>query len=662
MRNRLFNQYKGESWIEPELDPNHPWTDRLQGFYAFEEGGGPKAYDPAGRHHGTLNSLTWSRDAVGGYLSGFLGGTTTSTTYVDCGASAALNPTAAISLLAWIYPTTIGPGAANYVVARDHNTGGRSFAFGISSSSNVRLDVGGPVVLDAGGGIVANAWQCISCSGVSGGTYTGYLNGKQVSSATGGALNVATGATNIGRRSFTNSNLGYIGRIHLVAIWSRVLTAAEHAEIGAHINAIRQVYRPRRRPTWRLIRTLFADGGAFVEAGQAAGLVVARKLTATTGSFTETGVAAGLIVARVLVASAGTFAETGVAAGLSATRILVATTGTFAESGQAAALLRARVLVASAGTFIETGQAAALLHGLVLVAATGSFVETGHAAGLVSSGRRDLAADTGVFAAAGFDAGLFVGRLLVAARGKFKMRGVSVALLTSQVYVSSLPAQTTPVYATDEDVAVRAGTDYIVLAPTSQVMASGSDGVFEEDAPWVLTSPSISFEDQGVLPNHVVHFTEPRTVFRGGGNLLAVESVSGNEIVLRRLHKGLHVGQPPAPNIGVTGVHFTINTLDPQIEEATFDIKRRFGIDEAIALRGSSSIYDLRDLRMATVLQVMLNRYTQESRTEHGDFDMKVDRIRAELENVEGRMSVRWGKFGNDSAPSSVFGTKLLRG
>ena len=42
---------------------------------------------------------------------------------------------------------------------------------------------------------------------------------------------------------------------------------------------------------------------------------------------------------------------------------------------------------------------------------------------------------------------------------------------------------------------------------------------------------------------------------------------------------------PPAPAAGLTGVEFLIASLDPQIEEASFDLNRRFGIDPNVAGR-----------------------------------------------------------------------------
>jgi hypothetical protein len=226
---------------------------------------------------------------------------------------------------------------------------------------------------------------------------------------------------------------------------------------------------------------------------------------------------------------------------------------------------------------------------------------------------------------------------------------------------ASLPEQTTPAYCTDEDICVRVGGDFVALCPAWQCMAAGTDGVFANGSPWVLTSASVNFQSNGVTANQVIQLTAPKNAFPGSGALFAIDSVSGGSITLRRLHEDLHVGQPPGPTSGLTGVAFTINTLDPQIEEASFDIKRRFGIDENIGFRTSSWVYDLRDLRMATVLAVLLARYTQEARTDRGDFPRKIELIKGELLTVLDRVQVRWGPLGNSSEPSTIFSCKISR-
>jgi hypothetical protein len=227
--------------------------------------------------------------------------------------------------------------------------------------------------------------------------------------------------------------------------------------------------------------------------------------------------------------------------------------------------------------------------------------------------------------------------------------------------MSNLPEQTTPVYATDEDIAVRAGGDFITLCPPWQQMAAGTDGFFNSGSPWVFNSTATNFQSNNVAPNQVVWLSAPKSQYPGSGQLLAIDSVSGTSLVLRRLHKDLNVGNPPAPAAGLTGITFAINTLDPQTEEASFDIKRRFAIDENIIARASSWIYDLRDLRIATVLTVLYDRYTSETRTDRGDFAIKIQRIRQQLDDVMARVQVRWGPFGNSAEPSTLFSCKLSR-
>ena len=230
--------------------------------------------------------------------------------------------------------------------------------------------------------------------------------------------------------------------------------------------------------------------------------------------------------------------------------------------------------------------------------------------------------------------------------------------------MSNVPSQTAPVYCSDEDILVHGGGDFALICPAWQQMAAGNDGVFAPGAPWVLTSASVNFQANGVNPNQVVWLTAPKSQYAGGGIFLAIDSASGNSITLRRPYQGLNVGMPPAPVTGLTGVTFAINTLDPQIGEASYDLKQRFAIDDNPLVgeyRSSSWIYDLQVLRVATVYSVLLERYTQETRTERGDFEKKVVRFRQKLDDAIDRVQVRWGPFGNSAEPSTLFSCKLSR-
>ena len=194
-------------------------------------------------------------------------------------------------------------------------------------------------------------------------------------------------------------------------------------------------------------------------------------------------------------------------------------------------------------------------------------------------------------------------------------------------------------------------------------MARGTDGAFASGMPWVLSSASVNFGTNGVQPNQVVSLSAPKSQFPGGGDLLAIDSVStdGTAITLRRPYKDLNIGMPPVPAAGLSGVTFSILTFDPQTASASFDIKRRFGIDENITFRDSTWIYDLQDLRMLTVLTVLYDRYTAELRSDRGDWQRKMGHIRNLRDEVADRVQVRGGPYGNSSEPSTIFNCKISR-
>jgi hypothetical protein len=225
----------------------------------------------------------------------------------------------------------------------------------------------------------------------------------------------------------------------------------------------------------------------------------------------------------------------------------------------------------------------------------------------------------------------------------------------------SAPAQLTTVYATDENIAIRASGDFAVLCPDWQKLAYGADGAFVAGAPWVLTSASVDFAAAGVTAQHVVLFRKPSTSFKGSGELLAVDSATASAVVLRRLGSALNVGQPPAPAGGLAGVEFLIATLDPQIEEASFDLNRKLMIDPNVAGRTPADVYDLRDLRQACVLTVLAQRYAAEVRGSEGDFALKLAQVRQELTEVLARLQLRWGPTGTDTYATNWFSTRIVR-
>jgi len=225
----------------------------------------------------------------------------------------------------------------------------------------------------------------------------------------------------------------------------------------------------------------------------------------------------------------------------------------------------------------------------------------------------------------------------------------------------SQPDRLSTVYARDEDVAVRATGDFAVLAPAWQKMAQGSDGAFAAGSPWTLASDSVDFGAAGVREGHVVQLRKPATVFKGAGELFAVARAEGGGVVLRRIGAAEGVGAPPAPAAGLAGVEFLIATLDPQAEEASFDLNRRFNIDPRLPGRTPADLRDLRDLRHACVLGVLVQRYAAEARGGEGDFALKLQHAKAELSEALARLELRWASASPDRSTSSYFSTRIVR-
>jgi len=225
----------------------------------------------------------------------------------------------------------------------------------------------------------------------------------------------------------------------------------------------------------------------------------------------------------------------------------------------------------------------------------------------------------------------------------------------------SLSDRVSIVYASDEDVAVRAAGDFVVLAPAWQKLAHGADGAFAVGDPWTLASPSTDFESAGVGPGHVVQLRKPSSTFKGSGELFAVASASGRSVTLRRIGMDAGRGAPASPAGGLTGVEFLVATLGPQVEEASFELNRRFGIDPGLPGRSPADLLDARDLRRACVLIVLALRYASEARSDEGDFALKLRQAEAELADALSRLELRWGPAGSDRRPSDAFRTRIER-
>lgn len=220
------------------------------------------------------------------------------------------------------------------------------------------------------------------------------------------------------------------------------------------------------------------------------------------------------------------------------------------------------------------------------------------------------------------------------------------------------PSQPSVVFATDESLLIRAGADYAQLCPESQKLAFGTDGVLDAAA-WSLTSASVDFEAAGVATNNVIRFDRPTSVFRGAGEWFAVESAAGNVLTLRRYGLESGVGQPPP---SIPNVQFTVLTMLPQLQEASFKLYQRFSLDDSLAYRSPNEVYDLQVLRDPTVLTVLEARYLVEARDKSSDFWPKYGEIKRELADCLELTRIRWGTASVETQPStSIFGMRYSR-
>lgn len=215
----------------------------------------------------------------------------------------------------------------------------------------------------------------------------------------------------------------------------------------------------------------------------------------------------------------------------------------------------------------------------------------------------------------------------------------------------------TILYCTDESIRIRCAGDFDELVPSDQILALGFDGVLLASTPWLLTSASVNFMAVGVVPGNVVVLTFDT----GNGVHFGVDSVTSSGLVLKRIgQSATGLGMPPV-TANATGIQFSVPTFGPQIEDATYDLNRRYNIDDNFPNRQASYLYDARELRQATVLTVLRRQYTTENRAKDGDFANKLGSIDRELNEVLARLQVQWGQFGQGQEPSNRFSMNIRR-
>jgi hypothetical protein len=216
-------------------------------------------------------------------------------------------------------------------------------------------------------------------------------------------------------------------------------------------------------------------------------------------------------------------------------------------------------------------------------------------------------------------------------------------------------------FAIDEDLAIRELVDLPLICPRDQVLALGTDGLFQAGDPWTLRASGVAFDSRGIRGGELVHLSGPTSRFRPPGELLVVESAGVEWLRLRR--KGFSVGEgsPPGLDAGLEGVEYAVMTLRPQLTDASHEIARRLGISDLVEGRRPSDLEDVGALRDVVVLCV-LHRLHQSMAREAGRnpdiFAMKAERLKSELGETLSRLVLHWA---GSAIPSSGFQTRIGR-
>ena len=224
---------------------------------------------------------------------------------------------------------------------------------------------------------------------------------------------------------------------------------------------------------------------------------------------------------------------------------------------------------------------------------------------------------------------------------------------------------TTPLFpfVSDEDIAIRAPTDFVMLCPRDQVIAAGSDGSFTTLDPWTLRSSAVDFASIGLAPGHVVQLQSSGAASAATPRLFAVEQVTAQGVHLRRIGLASGNGQPPGVEMDVPTVAFRVATYGPQIESVGFDLMQRFGLDPGTEGRAPADLVDPRELREATVVSVLERRCFDLAQEPDSPLARKARHYGNEFDSILSRIALHWRGASRGIAPpaSARFGTRLSR-
>src|SRR5262245_61392620 len=197
-------------------------TAGLVAAYGFAEGAGPTVADSSGNNNtGTISGATWTTAGKFGSALAFNG----STAVVTVQSSPSLQLTTAMTLEAWVFPTTTPTGwraivdknVDGYYLMASSDPNNRPAAGGTWTTGN--QNTAGPAALPV------NTWTHLAAT-FDGATVRLYVNGAQVASqAQTAPLAPTTGTLQIGGDSYPGEN--FAGVIDEVRVYNRALSAAE---------------------------------------------------------------------------------------------------------------------------------------------------------------------------------------------------------------------------------------------------------------------------------------------------------------------------------------------------------------------------------------------------------------------------------------------------
>lgn len=213
-------------------------------------------------------------------------------------------------------------------------------------------------------------------------------------------------------------------------------------------------------------------------------------------------------------------------------------------------------------------------------------------------------------------------------------------------------------FCTDEDIALRCSADFPLIVPRDQTLSRGTDGAIAAGG-WILTSATQSFDPTALQPGQVVILTGgsstgsgPGPTFRPPGDTLVIQSVSPTALTMRRKGLGPSIGYAPGNMGPVANVAWSVATFGPQIGLVSYDLDRRYGVNDFLVGRRTSDLWDPTELKDACVLEVLYRAYMDQSRgtesyigSAQGKPDVwsaKARSLKQELDELLARVVLHW--------------------